>query len=155
AVLLVMLLHTLTFGLPIPKADTGRWFWLGLSGFIGLALGDAFLFQAFILIGPRISMLMIALAPVLGAVLAWLFLSATLTVIEVVGIVITIMGVMLVIGERSGGSETKTVDRRRYLLGLLCGLGGAAGQAGGLVLSKIGLSNGFPALSGNLIRLLI
>lgn len=157
SVLLVMLLHTLTFGQPIPvDAGTDRWFWLGLSGFIGLALGDAFLFQSFVLVGPRLAMLMMALAPVLGALLAWLFLGETLVVIEIVGISVTIGGIMLVIAERSGkGSQTEAGDNRRYIIGLLCGLGGAAGQAGGLVLSKLGLQGGFPALSGNLIRLLI
>lgn len=156
AVLLVMLLHTLSFGLPLPiHAESQRWFWLGLSGFVGLALGDAFLFQAFIMIGPRLSMLMMALAPVLGAVLAWLFLGEQLTVVEILGIAITIAGIMLVVAERRGGSEVKPGDNRRYIIGLLCGLGGAGGQAGGLVLSKIGLADGFPALSGNLIRLLV
>ena len=160
AVLLVLLLHTLTFGQPLPlDAGSERWFWLGLSGFVGFALGDAFLFQAFVLIGPRLSMLMMALAPVLGAVLAGLFLGETLAAMEVAGIGITIAGIMLVISERSGGSSSAAVenraDNRRYIIGLLCGLGGAVGQAGGLVLSKMGLAGGFPALSGNLIRLLV
>jgi len=156
AVLLVMLLHTITFGQPIPlNAGSERWFWLGLSGFVGLALGDSFLFQAFVLIGPRLSMLMMALAPVLGALLAWLFLGETLALLEIVGIGITLVGIMIVIAERSSNSAVQTTDNRRYVLGLLCGLGGAIGQAGGLVLSKMGLEGGFPALSGNLIRLLI
>jgi drug/metabolite transporter (DMT)-like permease len=118
-------------------------------------LGDAFLFQAFVLIGPRLSMLMMALAPVLGALLAWLFLGETLTIAEIIGITVTLGGIMLVIAERRGKSETEKTDNRRYIVGLLCGLGGACGQAGGLVLSKIGLADGFPALSGNLIRLLV
>lgn len=156
AALLVMLLHTLSFGRPIPlNAETERWFWLGLSGFVGLALGDAFLFQAFVLIGPRLSMLMMALAPVLGAVLAWLFLGETLTALEIVGIGITLAGIMLVISERRGQNQPEITDNRRYIVGLLCGLGGAVGQAGGLVLSKKGLVDNFPALSGNLIRLLV
>lgn len=156
ATLLVMLLHTFTFGKPIPlDAGADRWFWLGLSGFVGLALGDAFLFQAFVLIGPRLAMLMMALAPVLGTLLAWLFLGETLIPIEMIGIAITIAGIMLVIGERNTQTKTETTDKRRYVIGLLCGLGGAVGQAGGLVLSKMGLVGGFPALSGNVIRLSI
>lgn len=155
AVLLVMFLHTLSYGQPLPlDAGSERWFWLGVSGFIGLALGDAFLFQAFVLIGPRLSMLLMALAPVLGAVLAWLFLGESLVVLEVVGISITVTGIMIVIAERRVRATGAATDSRQYVLGLLCGLGGAAGQAGGLVLSKIGLEGGFPALSGNLIRLI-
>jgi drug/metabolite transporter (DMT)-like permease len=160
AILLVMLLHTLIYGQPFPvNAGNERWFWLGLSGFVGLALGDGFLFQAFILIGPRLSMLMMALAPVLGAIMAWIFLGESLSLIEIVGILITVGGILIVVAERRGDSsaEDKTVstDKRRYVLGLLCGLGGGLGQAGGLILSKLGLVGGFPALSGNLIRLIV
>ena len=160
AILLVMLLHTLLYGQPFPvNAGNERWFWLGLSGFVGLALGDGFLFQAFILIGPRLSMLMMALAPVLGAIMAWIFLGESLSVIEIVGILVTVGGILIVVAERRGDSsaadKTVSTDKRRYVLGLLCGLGGGLGQAGGLILSKLGLVGGFPALSGNLIRLIV
>ena len=156
AILLVMLLHTLIYGQPFPvNAGNERWFWLGLSGFVGLALGDGFLFQAFILIGPRLSMLMMAMAPVLGAIMAWIFLGETLSLVEIIGILITVGGILIVVAERRGDSSADdkavSTDRRRYVLGLLCGLGGGLGQAGGLILSKLGLVGGFPALSGNLI----
>ncbi|MEO1647138.1 MAG: EamA family transporter, partial [Chloroflexota bacterium] len=46
AVLGVMLVHMLIYGEPIPfDAGFQPWFWLGLSGLVGLALGDAMLFQ--------------------------------------------------------------------------------------------------------------
>jgi drug/metabolite transporter (DMT)-like permease len=155
AVVLVMIWHTLTYGKPLPlDASADHWIWLGLSGLVGLVLGDTFLLQAFVMIGPRLSMLMMALAPVLGAVLAWLFLHETLGPQEILGIVVTLAGILIVIAERSGASKTEPADRRHYFIGLLCGLGGAAGQAGGLVLSKMGLGQGFPALSANVIRLL-
>jgi drug/metabolite transporter (DMT)-like permease len=156
AVLLVMLLHTLTFGGPLPlDAAPERWFWLGLSGFVGFVLGDACLFQAFVLIGPRLSMLMMALAPVIGALLAWLFLGETLVLREIAGIALTLLGIIVVVADRNSGTAGGTTDRRQYIIGLLCGLGGAVGQAGGLVLSKLGLAGDFPALSGNIIRLLV
>src|SRR5688500_12857333 len=87
SVVLVMLWHTLTFGQPLPLDAAGeRWFWLGLSGFIGFALGDAFLFQSFVLVGPRLAMLMMALAPVLASILAAIFLQETLVLVELLGI---------------------------------------------------------------------
>jgi drug/metabolite transporter (DMT)-like permease len=96
-----------------------------------------------------------ALAPVLSTILAALFLHENLASIKLVGIAITIVGIMVVIADRAGGgADQAPADRRRYIIGLLCGLGGAAGQAGGSVLSKIGLANDFPPLSGNVIRLL-
>ncbi len=160
AILLVIVLHTLLYGQPLPlNAGSERWFWLGLSGFVGLALGDGFLFQAFILIGPRLSMLMMALAPVLGAIMAWIFLGESLSLTEIVGILVTVGGILIVVAERRGDSSAKAdaqpTSGRRYVLGLLCGLGGGLGQAGGLILSKLGLVGGFPALSGNLIRLIV
>ena len=43
ALLLVMLLHLVSYGQLIPlDAGSDRWFWLGVSGFVGLVLGDAF-----------------------------------------------------------------------------------------------------------------
>jgi len=58
-------------------------------------------------------------------------------------------------GDSSADDKAVPTDKRRYVLGLLCGLGGGLGQAGGLILSKLGLVGGFPALSGNLIRLIV
>ena len=159
AMLLVMLLHLVIYGQLIPlDAGSDRWFWLGVSGFVGLVLGDAFLLQSFVLVGARLAMLMMSLAPVLAVVLGWVFLKQTLALQDLIGIGITISGVMIVIGERRGNNGSSTAeptDQRRYIIGLLCGLGGAVGQASGLVLSKLGLEGDFPALSANLMRLLI
>src|SRR6185369_10570101 len=154
-----MLLHLVLYGQLLPvNAGNERWFWLGLSGFVGLAFGDSSLFQAFILIGPRLSMLMMALAPVMSVILAWIFLGEALSPMTILGIIVTVAGVLIVVGERRGGeveAKVEPTNRRRYLLGLMFGLGGGLGQAGGLVLSKIGLAHDFPALSGNLIRLIV
>jgi drug/metabolite transporter (DMT)-like permease len=156
AVLITMLLHLLTYGQLLPlNAGNERWFWLGLSGFVGLVVGDAFLFQSFVMVGPRLAMLMMSLAPVLGTILAWLFLSETLTPKELLGILVTVGGIMVVVTQRRNNSNSEPGDQRQYIIGLLCGLGGAAGQASGLVLSKMGLTEDFPALSANVIRLLV
>jgi len=42
---------------------------------------------------------------------------------------------------------------RNYVVGVLCGIGGAFGQALGLILSKRGMVGDFPALSASLMRL--
>ena len=158
AAIFIIGLHWALQGQPFPQgATTEQWFWLGLSGFIGFALGDASLFQAFVMIGPRISMLIMALAPVLAAIMAWLCLGESLALQDLLGIGVTVSGIAIVVSERTGKSKNDDFERnpRQYLMGLLFALGGAAGQAGGLILSKIGLANDFPALSGNLIRLIV
>lgn len=157
AILLVAVTHRLTLGSFLPlDAEPFRWGWLALSGLIGFVLGDTFLFQAFVLIGPRLSMLLMALSPVFSTLLAWVLLGETLTALELLGIALTLGGVMLVVADRQNGdSRALAVESpRQYILGVLYGLGGALGQALGLYASRMGLVGDFPALSGNLIRLL-
>lgn len=158
AIIFVLGLHWVLLGDPFPQGVSGeRWFWLGISGFVGLALGDALLFQAFVMVGPRISMLIMALAPVLSVILAWFFLGESLAWQDMIGISITVSGIVMVVSERTGKSKNDNIEHspRHYMIGLLFAFGGASGQAGGLILSKIGLANDFPALSGNLIRLTV
>jgi len=156
AVVMVSLMHWVLEGQLLPlDAEPSRWGWMGLSGVVGFVIGDAFLFQAFVMIGPRLSMLLMALNPVMGVVLAWALLSEELAVIELAGIFLTIGGVAWVLAERhQGTSSLPDVSPRYYLVGVLFGLGGALGQASGLILSKQGLEGDFSALSGNLMRLI-
>ena len=51
------------------------WVWLGISGIVGFALGDLFLFKAFVEIGPRLSMLIMTLTAPISAILGLLFLG--------------------------------------------------------------------------------
>lgn len=139
---------------PLPL-DVGadRWLWLGLSGIAGLALGDAFLFQAFIYVGPRLTMLMMALAPAMAGILAWIFLGESLSTTQLLGIVIALAGIAWVVNDRNQQPGAAPEDRRQYWLGILCGLGAATGQASGLVLARPG-ALGIPAISATLMRLL-
>jgi drug/metabolite transporter (DMT)-like permease len=154
AVLFLMVTHFVLQGSLLPiQAAPERWFWLGLSALSGLVFGDSCLLQAYVLIGPRLGTLMMAMSPVIGTILAWAFLGETLSLIELAGILITVMGVSVVVLEKRNGVEHP--DRRRYFLGILFGLGGAIGQTGGLVLAKKGLVGDFPALSGVIMRMVV
>jgi drug/metabolite transporter (DMT)-like permease len=154
ALVLLMLTNWFLYGKPIPwDADANAWLWLGLSGFVGLVLGDIFLFQAYLWIGPRITMLLMSLHPVIGGLSAWLLLGEELRGLEWLGILLTISGIAWVVWEGSG--QNKAERNPHYLKGILFGLGAAAGQAIGLVLSKKGLVDDFPAISGNVIRMVV
>lgn len=154
AVVWLLLAHVL-FRLPLPfQAEGQRWLWLSLSGVVGLVLGDAFLFQAYIWIGARMTMLMMALAPALAGLLSWLFLGEALSIQQITGILLTMGGIGWVIQDRTGRMSSTPQDHRHTVLGLLCGLGAAAGQAGGMVLAKPGAAGDFPALSATLIRMI-
>ncbi|NMB56072.1 MAG: DMT family transporter [Leptolinea sp.] len=154
ATAILLLAHWIFLGTPIPTQASGeRWLWLGLSGIIGLALGDAFLFQAYVHIGARLTTIIMALDPVVSTLIAWLWLGEQLTLMEVFGILFTVFGVGWVVMEQRNGQTGHS--RRDLLLGILCGGGAVLGQAIGFVLSKKGLENGFSPLSGVLIRIVI
>jgi drug/metabolite transporter (DMT)-like permease len=144
--------HWVMFSIPLPlHTEPERWLWLGLSGIVGLALGDIFLFRAFVSIGPRLSMLMMSLAPVIATILAWTFLGETISTGQMAGILITLSGVTWVVMERNGNNNQ---ENRDYARGILYGLCGAVGQAAGLVLAKNGLFGEFSPISGNVIRMI-
>lgn len=150
----LLVIHLIITGSPIPlNATNEQWLWLGLSGIIGLALGDAFLFQAYVHIGPRLTTVIMALDPVVSALIAWLWLKEALSLMEIVGIIITVLGVGWVVMERKNGNGTHS--RRDMILGTLCGIGAVLGQAIGFVLSKKGLEDNFSPLSGVVIRIII
>lgn len=154
ATLILMLAHSLLYtGLLPTAAESFRWGWLALSGLIGLALGDAFLFQAFVQIGARLTMLVFSLAPVLTALLGFLWLGETLSAAQLAGMAVTLGGVLWVVSERSAGTLGE-VDRRNYLGGLVFAFMGAMGQGAGLITAKLGLAGDFPVLSGQVIRML-
>lgn len=153
ALLLLTVTHWVIAGNPLPMgAEPERWMWLGLSGVVGLVGGDSFLFQAYLWVGPRLGMLMMSLAPVLAALLAFAFLGEGLLPLQWLGILVTLSGVGLVVLEREAPADLKSPNLH-YGRGVLFGVGAALGQAVGLVLAKQGLSGGFPALSGNLMRM--
>ncbi len=145
--------HLLWQGQVLPiHAEPSRWGWLGLSAILGLVLGDSLLLQAFVLIGTRLSMLMMTLVPVIGTLLAWVFLGETLSPLEISAIIVTMSSVAWVVSEQKN-SNSVDGNPRNYVIGVLCGIGGASGQALGLILSKRGMVGDFPALSASLMRL--
>ena len=143
--------HWIFLGTPWPwDAEPEHWLWLGLSGLAGFVLGDAFLFQAFVWVGARISMLMMSLTPVIAALTAWLFLGESLTFWQIAGIALTLGGIAWVLWEGNGSQAAQDPN---YVKGILFGLGGAIGQALGIVLAKNGMQGDISPLSGNFIRL--
>lgn len=129
-----------------------RWLWLGSSGIVGFVLGDAMLFEAFVIVGPRVSMLMMSLVPIMSALLGWIFLGEVLNAPEILAITMTVGGILWVVADTN--RDDTWARGRRLAWGVMLALGGALGQTFGLVLSKKGLDGGFPALSGNLMRVL-
>lgn len=125
-------------------ATSHNWFWLGLSGVVGFFLGDLFLFKSYTLIGSRTSQLIMSLAPMITAIIGWLFLSEILPVKSILGIIVSISGIMIAVAG-------KKLKLNIPLKGFLYALGGALGQAVGLVLSKKGMGD-YDAIAATQIR---
>ncbi|MCK4546676.1 MAG: DMT family transporter [Candidatus Eisenbacteria sp.] len=152
---MMALIHLATQGSLSPvHVEPYRWGWLALSGVVGLALGDSCLFIAFALIGPRLSLLVMSLVPVISTTAAWIFLRETLAPVEIAGVLIAVIGIGWVVMERGGNDDPADSPTPRYGLGILLAFGGALGQALGLVVAKKGMAGDFPAISATLIRML-
>jgi drug/metabolite transporter (DMT)-like permease len=136
-------------------ASLFQWQWLALSGLVGFVIGDLLLFQAFVVIGARISMLMMSLAPPFAAFVGWLMLGEVLTPKSWLGMAITMVGIVIVILKREkteqNGSIVRKLTSSYSVPGILLALGGALGQAAGLVLSKKGMGS-YDAFSASQIR---
>ncbi len=145
---LLAILHLAVFGSLFPiHAGHARIGWLGASGLIGFALGDAVLFEAFLLIGARLAMLLMTLSPVFSALLAWVWLKQDLGPLKLLAMAVTLAGIAWVVW---GDGDREPHPHR--VRGVLLGVGGALGQSVGLLFSLYGLSGGYSPLSANLIR---
>lgn len=88
---------------------------ISLSGFIGMFLGDLFLFKAYNMIGARVTMLIMALSPIIVSIIDFLFLGVTLYPIQIFAILITCLGIILVIFK----TEDKKISLGFSVKGLL------------------------------------
>ena len=144
----LVLVHLALYGSCFPmQAGGARLGWLGMSGLIGFALGDAVLFEAFVLIGARLAMLLMTLSPIFSALLAWLFLGQSMSLPKVMAMAVTMGGIAWVVWGDGDHQAHPHLWR-----GILLGIGGALGQSVGLVFSLFGLAGNFPPISANLIR---
>jgi len=143
---------------PVENSATS-WLWLSLSGLIGFVIGDFCLFLSYEYISARISMLVMALAPPIAAVTGYFILSESFTGMNLVGMLITLIGIAIVVLDKPAANEDD-IEKPKQLFksvhsvkGLLLAFGGAAGQGVGLVLSKLGMQQ-FDPFASTQIRII-
>ncbi|MBW6497695.1 MAG: DMT family transporter [Bacteroidales bacterium] len=151
ALVLLSLFSYIRRGMLFPMDATAyNWFWLLLSGLAGFVIGDLFLFKAFTVIGSRLSMLVMTLVPPISALIGWLLMGELLSWLNVIGMSLTLSGISLVIFNKQ---KNKKQPEKIPAKGLLFALGGAVGQASGLVLSKFGMGD-YDPFSATQIRVI-
>ena len=112
-----------------------NWLWLGLSGVVGLALGDYFSFSAFKAIGAKNSSIFSTLAPGTAIIFAYLMLGEQINLIGITGIIITISGIIYI------SLQKKDNQSKMSLVGMGHAIGAALCQGAGLVLAKKAYEN--------------
>lgn len=140
----ITLMFTQGYFIPM-HGSIESWAWLGLSGVVGLFLGDMFLFESYTIIGSRTSTLIMSTVPVLTSLMGWIFLNEHLSGKEILAILIVVSGIFIAIAD-------KRLKIKVPAKGLLFAFGGATGQAIGLILSKKGMGD-FDAISATQIRI--
>jgi len=144
--------HIIFLGTIIPAANQSQWFYLGLSGIIGLALGDVGYFGCLLYLGPRKGVLVMSTHPIVSALVGFAVLHEVMGIWAILGMAMCLSGVALVVLEseepeeetvpKKKGKEKKRnaeEGRKRKTYGILLGTAGSVGQGVGLVISKYGM----------------
>lgn len=135
-ILLVLTIFILNIDYSITSQQV---FLLSLSGFIGLVVGDTFLFASYREIGPRVTILIMSLNPAIAAILAFFMLDEVLSFLGIFGMLITLAGIALVVQEReTGDNKLYKITRKGIFFGVMA----AIGQGVGLIPAKMAFEYG-------------
>lgn len=122
----------------IPSINS--WMWLGISGVVGLAIGDYFSFASFAILGPRLASIFSTISPGVALTFGFFLGNDSLNFIGFVGMVFTVAGVLLVLLFR-GGNQLENSNKAELKKGLLFAFLSALCQGIGIVFSKMGLQH--------------
>jgi drug/metabolite transporter (DMT)-like permease len=120
------------------KALPEHWLWLGISGVVGLSIGDYFAFSAYKMMGSSRTSLFSTFAP--GAALfgGFIFLGEQMNTIGLFGMAISVGGLVWFI-QSAAARKQNTEDKTHLKQGIVFAILGALCQGLGLVFAKKGL----------------
>jgi drug/metabolite transporter (DMT)-like permease len=129
--------------------DTRTFLLLGVSGLLGIAVGDTFFFKALVSIGPRLTVLLATLGPVLTIVLAVVFLQEKLSLYSWIGAALTLTGVNIVLWDEGSPDDR---SNKKWLSGIVYAVLASLCMALGIITAKVGVAE-TSAMQANLIRI--
>jgi drug/metabolite transporter (DMT)-like permease len=124
------------FSSPLPQ----HWLWFGLSGIVGLALGDYFGFTSFAILGPRVGSIFSTLAPAAALFTGYFIIGERINYVGIIGIAITITGVIWLTLSKAAKSLMKDHEHGNKEKGILYGILAAVCQGIGVVLANKGFT---------------
>lgn len=134
-------------------------FW-SLSGIIHFSLGRTWAYRSLQLLGSNRSNVVTSLSPIVTVALAILLLKETVSLLQVLGIIFTLFGPLLMLFKEQtvreslptkSGSHGKEVDGRTLILGVFYGAGAAVFWGSSAIFIKFGLEAGGSPTAGSLI----
>ncbi len=155
ALVFLAIAGTVSRGMPLPfDASPDAWLYLSLSGIVGFVVADYFLFNAYILIGSRITVIFQALTPLFTALFAFVFLGERMKPQRLLGMAIVVGGILIVVLTRQKGQKTLGIPFSASKKGYIFASLASVFQAVGLIFSKFGLGD-YSSISGTQIRVLM
>ncbi len=152
--LFIVIVQIYTTGQPTQwSVESWRHLVLFASAFVGLVIGDAALFYSFLLIGPRLAMLVMSTVPVFSAIFALLCFGEALNFVEGMAILAAIVAIGYVVAEDRGSKTRETEQTSNHFKGVMFALVGALGQTGNLIITKYALVDDFSTLTATQIRI--
>lgn len=124
---------------------------LALSGFVGVFLGDTVLFFALRRLGPRRTGALFAMNAPMAALLGWLILGESLSVMGAAGVVLCAAGVAVCVLGRAPANHLERVHGPIWQ-GMAFGLLAALGQASGSLIARPAMAAGLDPVVGSLVR---
>ncbi|MGM0432190.1 MAG: DMT family transporter [Spirochaetota bacterium] len=122
---------------------------LFISGLLGFFIADLLIFQSYVDLGPRETLVILTTSPIFTAVISRLTVGEVLSILQVLGILVTIAGVILVIY-----SDRLAAVKQVSLKGLVIAFGGSITQAIAMVTARAGMTPEVHPVSGNLLRMI-
>ncbi len=136
----------LLFGFgPVNRQD---FLFLGLSGLLGIAIGDSFFFKSLMYLGARLTVLAEMSGPILTVVLAVVLLDEKISLAVAIGMILVLTGVTWVLWEHAGRDEVRIARLKGVGFSLLSGLCMSAS----IILAKKALAN-TSAIQATFIRI--
>jgi len=134
----------------VEPVDRRSLIYLGVSGLVGIGLGDTFFFMALVRLNPRLTLLLATVGQVFTVLLAVVILGERPSILGWAGIGLVLGGVTWVMRERLPGDDPDQQERRSQ--GIVWGLLASLCMAAGVLTAKVGVTD-VPSLEATWIRL--
>ncbi len=156
-----LIINTNDFAIIFSKNYIQAWFWLGLSGIIALVIGDYLSFKSYAILQPQKASVLTTLSPTTALAFGILLIDEKINTVGVIGILITIVGVMSISLGRSQRNAVRATTMGNANKAILYGILAAACHGLALAFSKKGLiiqrKEGFiiSPINASFIRLIV